>query len=407
MKKKYRLYVALLIACIPFLYLAFQTYFALHDTYTMQVAMRQTMEKTGTFTGIAVRNEYSLTYGGNSLIGYSISQGERVANYGRVAVEYSSAQQVTATTQMQAAREKIEALQSAQAASNSDGTNLENILTQVKDSTYNLITNLDDENYSAITKAIDALAYYTNFMQIAMGEEETFTPQIEALQQEYSALSAQAGTPLGYIYAREPGYFFHGGDGYTGTLTIENVDALTPAQLKDLVAQSEVPATPANQIGGVQVDHSWNFYITFDAQASDKFIAGRSVKVSFETVGAQELSAKIVSVEYSEEQQLGIAKLEFSSSTAATVGLRVEKVEVIFNTTTGLYISKDAKRMVDGVTGVYVRHGDTVQFKQITPIYEDDECMLVPVTKTDVNEVGLYDEIFISGKDLYDGKILS
>ena len=65
--------------------------------------------------------------------------------------------------------------------------------------------------------------------------------------------------------------------------------------------------------------------------------------------------------------------------------------------------------IVDGQWGVYIRYGDLVRFKNIAPIYENDEYMLLPVQSTasdSINQVVLYDEVIVSGRDLYDGKLL-
>ncbi|MEG1407181.1 MAG: HlyD family efflux transporter periplasmic adaptor subunit, partial [Ruthenibacterium sp.] len=61
----------------------------------------------------------------------------------------------------------------------------------------------------------------------------------------------------------------------------------------------------------------------------------------------------------------------------------------------------------DGVIGVYVKYGNLIKFRKIDVLYENDTYLLVPKTYTkDVNEVKMYDEVILSGKNLADGKTI-
>ena len=69
-----------------------------------------------------------------------------------------------------------------------------------------------------------------------------------------------------------------------------------------------------------------------------------------------------------------------------------------------------AVRMQDGVQGVYVLRGYEVVFKEIETILETDGYFIVKEndgTPESRGKLALNDQIIISGKNLYVGKIVS
>ena len=63
---------------------------------------------------------------------------------------------------------------------------------------------------------------------------------------------------------------------------------------------------------------------------------------------------------------------------------------------------------MEGNRGVYVKYGNLQRFLKITILYEDENYILIPADGqlgTD-NEVRLYDEIIVQGKNLQDGKLI-
>ena len=71
-----------------------------------------------------------------------------------------------------------------------------------------------------------------------------------------------------------------------------------------------------------------------------------------------------------------------------------------------------AARLVDGKQGVYIMIGNTIEFREIDILLEMDGYYIVaeqdPVNDPDyASKLGLYDQIVVSGKNLYDGKLIS
>ncbi|MBR4979522.1 MAG: hypothetical protein IKX77_03120, partial [Clostridia bacterium] len=102
---------------------------------------------------------------------------------------------------------------------------------------------------------------------------------------------------------------------------------------------------------------------------------------------------------------------------------RKQKIQIINNRITGFAIPKEALRIVDGVTGVYILDGDIVRFRMVNILTTDEDYyigdMNNPYLSEDYNPsesaedkklykyLSLYDNIIIGGKSLFDGKIVS
>ncbi|MPM49547.1 hypothetical protein SDC9_96277 [bioreactor metagenome] len=69
-------------------------------------------------------------------------------------------------------------------------------------------------------------------------------------------------------------------------------------------------------------------------------------------------------------------------------------------------MSNDARRVVDGVTGVYVLSGMEMTFKPIEAVYTTDSYTIVKWDPSKPGALKLYDEIILSGKGIYDGKVV-
>ena len=63
--------------------------------------------------------------------------------------------------------------------------------------------------------------------------------------------------------------------------------------------------------------------------------------------------------------------------------------------------------MVDGKLGVYIKYGSAVKFRLVDIIYETEDYVVSSVTEGNGAYLALYDEIIVSGKQLYVDKELA
>ena len=63
--------------------------------------------------------------------------------------------------------------------------------------------------------------------------------------------------------------------------------------------------------------------------------------------------------------------------------------------------------MVDGELGVFIKYGDTVKFRKVNIIYETDDFIVSSLDDDGDGYLTMYDEVIVTGKDLYVDKKLA
>ena len=114
--------------------------------------------------------------------------------------------------------------------------------------------------------------------------------------------------------------------------------------------------------------------------------------------------------ELTPDKETGLAKLVLECQTvnADILALGIETARIDLKTYEGIRLDKAALHIVEGNRGVYVKYGNLQKFLKITILYEDENYILIPADGklgTD-NEVRLYDEIIVQGKNLQDGRLI-
>ena len=138
------------------------------------------------------------------------------------------------------------------------------------------------------------------------------------------------------------------------------------------------------------------------------------------------LKAKVTEVTIDEASGLARFVLSCEIINGDVLRLTQADAQIIVGETTGLLIPSQAIHYlkVDGteaeekgenyLPGVYVKYGNLARFCKIDPVDEDhplitegDYTLVLPSgTANSVSQVRLYDEIIVSGQNLYDGKLL-
>ena len=128
------------------------------------------------------------------------------------------------------------------------------------------------------------------------------------------------------------------------------------------------------------------------------------------------------------DEASGLARfvLQCETINGDVLRLNAASARVIVGETTGLRVPAAAVHYLkeDGteaetqgenyIPGVYVKYGNLARFCRIDPVDDDhprvtdgDYILVLPSgTANSVSQVRLYDEIIVSGQNLYDGKLL-
>ena len=266
-------------------------------------------------------------------------------------------------------------------------------------------------NYSNLTKRRDELLTLINKRRILTGVTTGYSDRIESLTAERALLSAGQDTIAESVEAPYAGYFYSTTDGYESTFSASKVESLTLAEF-DKMLSSQPTRYSDRAVGKMVSDFNWYIVCETTRDSLRYFTKGYSYYVNFpynDDVSIRMTLSNVVS-EVGSDRVLLVLETEWIPEDFSF--RRMQPVELVRSSYTGYRVPISAARLVDGKQGVYIMIGNTIEFREIDILLEMDGYYIVaeqdPVNDPDyASKLGLYDQIVVSGKNLYDGKLIS
>ena len=407
MRRRVRLFMAAILGAM-FLYLGVQLYPLIVPAYQTETAIRYTLADGVQVQGVAVRSEAVLASPDGPALGYLVEDGSRVSAASVVAEAYASQQASQSRARELSLTRTIEMLQSSQDPAQTSQGDVEIILAQQQEALLELLKLTDSGRYGQVETAKRELTQAANRLQVATGQVTGFDDLIAQLTSQRDEAAAAVGQ-VNYLTTPSAGYFSSTVDGMEGQLTCEALDAMSATEFEELL-KAGITQTVSGA-GKIVSDYKWYYYCLVPADQVSRFESDRdgAVTIDFSYTDARQVPATIVAIHKDDTTGQAVVKLECTYINASTIDLRFEEASVNFASYTGLRINRNAAHIVDGEWGVYIKYGNLVQFKRIDPLYENEDYMLLPVqssASSEENQVVLYDEVIVSGRDLYDGKLI-
>lgn len=419
--------LVLVVLLLAGVYVVYQAAQVLFPPNTYETALLATVADTVNADGVLLFDETYVP--GSGTLGYLSADGERVSAGTAVAEIYSSPAQAGLRQQLTALNDQIELLQRSQ---NTTATQLDSLKKERASALYDLMDALDGSNYEQTAQGEEEYILAQNKLWVITGEVADFSTQIATLAEQSAQVQAQLGNPS-QITAPQTGYFIR--STATGRLNAgaEDILALNIADLQAYLNSN--PELPLDGCAGKVVSgFSWKYVGLCSAKEAEKLLGDngkpltRSVQIRFP--GQMETPLKATVSEVNIDEESGLARFVVTCEVINGDVLRLNRAnaQIIVGETTGLRIPSAAVHYLkeDGteseeqgenyIPGVYVKYGNIARFCKIDPVDNDhplvtdgDYRIVMPSsadkTKT-ISEVRLYDEIIVSGQNLYDGKLL-
>ena len=419
--------VAIVFLLLAAVYVFYQAMQVLFPPNTYETALLATVEDTVDAEGVLLFNESYVA--GDGTLGYLVADGERVSAGTAVAEVYSDASQAGLRQQLTQIYDQIDLLQKSQ---NTTSAQMESLRKDRSAALYDLMDALDASDYEDTDAQTEDYLLAQNKLWIITGEVSTFSDQIAALVQQASNVQAQLGSPT-QITAPQTGYFIRSASSGRLNAGMEDILALGAADLKAYIESS--PEIKLDGCAGKIVSgFAWRYVGLCSAKEGEKLLGDngkpltRSVKIKFP--GQMETPLKASVSEVTIDEATGLARFVITCEIINGDVLRLNRAsaQIIVGETTGLRVPIDAIHYLkeDGtesktqgenyIPGIYVKYGNLARFCKIDPVdndhplVTDGEYRIVMPSSSDktktVSEVRLYDEIIVSGQNLYDGKLL-
>lgn len=420
-KKKSSLGTKLLMAA---LFLLVAAYFAvealqyLDDPLAVTLAYRYQVETTVDLTGYVVREERVLADDSGALLRIQRAEGERVASGGAVASVYADQASLDRQEEIDSLESRMEQLQYAQDLALAAETTRK-LDAQINQNLLQYRQYLAaDRLYDAESSALElrALVLKRDYSDTGNGD---ISVQLQELGAQLLSLRSQAEGSVRRITAPEAGLYSAEVDGFETVLTPELLESLTPSQLAAVTADPSV----SSRVGKLVLGNEWHYVAVMPAedamalqqrQAESeetlllRFSKGvdRDLPVTLETIGATEngrVAAVFRGSTYLNELTL-LRQQRAQVITGAMDGIRVPKEALRAERA---WLDENGKTVTEEQTGIYCMVGREARFKPVEVVQSGDSYVLVvPAAEKEDQRLRPGEQIVVSARGLYDGKVL-
>ena len=236
---------------------------------------------------------------------------------------------------------------------------------------------------------------------------QSYAANIAALEAQAGVLESGLGAVLSSVAAPAGGCYYSEVDGLESVFHASCVDTLSVESLRAMIATAPKAYTSADRVAGKLVTgYTWYVATITDSQTAEKLTAGASYPVRFPQ-SDRTLTMTLYRMVASAREDAVLLVFSSGIVTEDFDFTRVQRIEITLASGIGYAVPKEAVRSVDGMTGVYVLDRYVVRFRAISIIGESNDVYYCDPDFTGEGRLKLYDSVIVSGRNLYDGKVLS
>lgn len=168
-------------------------------------------------------------------------------------------------------------------------------------------------------------------------------------------------------------------------------------------------------VGKIITGDSWHFVTAIPSEWAEDLVVGKGMTVRFSGDFSQDITMKVEKVDPPVDG-MQVIVLSTNRYLEQTTLLRVQSVELVYASFTGLRIPKEALRMEEYTNeetgevtrsyGVYALSAGYAEFKPVTIITETNDFYLVKASNSGASALRQGNEIIVNALGLYNGKLM-
>lgn len=390
------------LSALMLIFLVYQIFSMVYKPITTATAVYFETYSGIEINGYFVKEESPINYKVTGTERYIATAGEKVSKGGTIAEVYPSAEVAAAYEKADEIEEQIKILESINSVTDPSSVDLNTLSNHITKAYIELMKSTDLGEYSALNEKLSQLLIHLNRKQMITGEVHGFDNLLASLKAELTALKSGLTAPASRVIAEKSGFFVPQTDGLETTLNFDAVDTVTDENFDSLVK-----AKNTESFG--KIVSAQNFYIIAKMQGDDylSFSEGKTVKLKTSIIGAEELKATVHKINVSDSKNAAVIVFSCGTMNGQIALARSAPMTIVTEEYSGIRVSKNSVRVVDGVTGVYIVQGSSVKFRPIEIVYSTDTFAVCKQNEDGSSKtIRLYDEVIEKGKDLYDGKYI-
>ncbi len=403
-KKRYKYNVFLLVALFFAVYIFLQTYLVNANGVDTIKAVEGYINDSIIVQGVICREETVLTQTTGGVVDYLVDDGERVSKGSMVAKAYPSYTDIENLIVLRNLQGKYDNILTANGYI--DGNILD--ISQTRKQLTSQLTQLSEiftvSDFESAEKSITDLTLSLNKISVATGKTNSFRQAKNGIKDRISSVESSIQQPLAALYTPYTGYFIKTVDGLESVATVNQFVSSGYEWGQNMIESYSDTNTDSSRYGKIITDYKWCICTYVDSETAENLTEGKSISISLKTNANSFSTAKIKQVVDYGDKALVIIESTIMDKLSASI--RVSDCEILFKQYTGIKIPKSAIHFVDDEMGVYVSFSNVVYFKKISPVFEDENYVIVPKKTDENNQVEMYDSIIVKGRNLYNGKYI-
>lgn len=406
---------------VGFLVFAFVLIVAANVIFSSGSRMETTIVRHGseedsvTAEGYFFREQTVMTAPTDGYIYCEAAEDQRVSLGEVVMYIYKNQVNLSASNELKAIEEKIRELSDGFRISevySSDTAKLEQTISQSLRIVPKAGARGDMQTIAEISETVNSLI---EKRRIISGEQEPAdqSHELEELKAQKAQLEKEYNIERTMVHAPNTGAFTSKIDGLEEKLQPSALDNISHDYLKELSripAETKTPERVAagDPIGKIVNNFSWSVAALVDKNAVEGLSVGDSIGIRLPDAGIDTVSGTVSKI-----CDGGSGKVILVANTNKYIDMIYSTskatVEFVRNSYDGFRIPAKSLRVKDGVTGVYVIRSNKARFIPVKLLYNAEDWVVVAeITESAENPtvLKLYDELIISGKDIFDDKVV-
>lgn len=425
MKKKIIFVLTLILVLVYVGYQIYVSNFAKVKTHPATYTSLSDSIQTESF---AVRDEALINNISDGIMSYLLEDGEKVSKDGVVAEIFSDYDDAKVQKEIKDIDKEIKNLRQLSYISNAYTNDPFAVNKQIETLIQKMVKDVNASNYSDMPENKSNILYLMNEKQIITGKSAGFNSKVAELQNQRDMLYKTHGANIGKVLSPDSGYFVSKLDGYEKLVDFNSALSFFPDDVKYILNCEKRSDLNKNIVGKVIKGINWYIICTVSSDDAFKLYKGKNVNVTLPLVSTEKFNATVSAVNQHDKKSEAAIILTLNNMNNRLALVRNETVKIDIDTYNGLLVSKRSlheevlkKTSVDDngneileekkVQGVYILRGKEIVFKQVVPIYSDNNyviCDQNPSSDKLFNgeTISLLDEVVTEGTNLYDGKIV-
>ena len=399
------------LACVLTFYVLYHLVKGFTPALTTETATRATETVVRNYDAYIMRNETVLSSESRGYCDYLIDDGDYSKTAAELARVYASDSKEVAA-RIAEIDKRIELLREC-----ARHAVIKTERQKMIDGYNSLLTSLREENVSGALDSANGVMESMYALEINTGLSSDIIKNVADAEAEIEKLTAERETlchSLGSyssVVSNGTGCFFHGADGYEEIYSSLNVGTMTLSEFKDTFAKE--PKKTDGAVGTYVSDYTWYIAIPTAMSETVYFTEGNSYAVSFKYTSGITLDMELYRIVRDGNETDAV--MIFSSSTLPEGfdRTRHQSVEIEVAHYTGNRISVEALTENNGNVGVWVLSDGKISWRNVAVLYKNglyaialDPLDMTEDEKTE-NSLSLNDTYVLSGKGLYEGKLIN